>query len=199
MAVTDTDADTTITPLSELRGGPRELREQIFYEQKPGRDRKFSCDLHLLGLLNEALGPGMRVGDLDERALRDILDRAEDDLYDRGWRLAGDDSDPPLARVDEHFAPRQAAYKAMLAEQARQREARARQAAEQRLNEQRGWIGFQREAIEQAQARLEAMEQELEADAARLGVPAWPPALEPAEPASLSTNDDGGDHDASHA
>jgi hypothetical protein len=164
-------------PFSGFRGDAHEFLTRVSYtcpgEAVRARDmRRAEGDCLLLTRVLSAVGPDGCAAELGEETLRDIVEEVEDRLP--GWRLSGDDSQSVLERLDAHFAGRQRAW----LEQRRERDAllaaRARAEQEHALDELRAGIATARQALKDTEARIEAMEDQLAAEAERLGVPVWP-------------------------
>jgi len=166
------------TPLSESRGDLRGFLTRLSYASDlrgvtSRQARRFEGDARLLARLQPLIGPDGCVGELGEETLLDMVAEVEDELIDR-WRLQGDESRPILERLDAHFARQQEAWLKQRREQEAHTALLARDREMQGLDALRIGISMGRQAVKDTEARVEAMERELAAEAERLGVPAWP-------------------------
>lgn len=167
------EIDTNIVPLSQFSGHMGLFVKLLAYP--PGRQAELQHegDVALLDRLDDARS-GRPIGDLDEDVLAAVLVAINDEFFERFWRLAGAEDEPLTERLDNHFLPRQRAFAERQAQARAVGEVRARSEGEAKLTEMRGWIGFERAGIAEAQARVDAMEHELAAAASRWGQEAWP-------------------------
>lgn len=158
-------------------GSAAAFAQRLNYGGEDARDRdrrRGHGDLAFLGRVQDAIGPNRAVNSISESELEDVVDETERDLWSDRWRLSGDEGTPTMERVDKHFSKPQQQWAAEVECRARARELQERQAKERQLVELRGHIGLGRERVEEGKALLEAMEADLAAAAADLGVPAWP-------------------------